>query len=512
MLIDVVFAIAQKRFKDEVFQQIDSLKDISYGKAINIKGENEILLLDVFMPPKIDTIKHRPLVIFIHGGGFQNNTKTTTYGSMLCNLFAKRGFVSATINYRLGVENSGIIGDKKIKTNNDFAEAMYRAQQDGKAAIRFFRKYAENYGIDTAQIFIAGSSAGAMIGMSIAYMNELEVPKSIDVNKWGSLEGSSGNEGFSSKVAGVMNAWGSMIDYNWIQKEDVPLFNTAGINDDTVPYDSSFDYHGFKYGPVVLFEHCVSLGIPTGLRPFENAGHTLDGNRVKQDSCIKSMADWLFTQLKFKKGNDVGNVFRFENDINRFDSLNLVEVDNSNSIMFLGSSFVRKWDNIRKDLDYQDIIHRGFGGSNLMDVAYYIKRIVYPHHPKAIFIYVGNDITGKDQDKSPDQVLALFKYVVKIIRNKYPIVPITWLAISPSIKRWLVWDKITEVNSLLKNYTLTQNNLYFIDAGNNFLNQQGTPNEKYFASDKLHYNTEGYILWGKSISASVKAIVAKSQQ
>jgi len=91
-------------------------------------------------------------------------------------------------------------------------------------------------------------------------------------------------------------------------------------------------------------------------------------------------------------------------------------------------------------------------------------------------------------------------------------VPITWLAISPSIKRWLVWDKITEVNSLLKNYTLTQNNLYFIDAGNNFLNQQGTPNEKYFSSDKLHYNTEGYILWGKSISASVKAIVAKSQQ
>ncbi len=71
------------------------------------------------------------------------------------------------------------------------------------------------------------------------------------------MEGNSGNEGYSSKVNGVMNCWGALIDYSWIRKGDVPLFNAAGTLDKTVPYDSSFDYHGFKYGPYTLFQHCL---------------------------------------------------------------------------------------------------------------------------------------------------------------------------------------------------------------------------------------------------------------
>ena len=58
----------------------------------------------------------------------------------------------------------------------------------------------------------------------MAYMDEKEVPAGVDVHQWGTLEGNSGNEGYSSKVAGVMNAWGALIDYKWIQKGDPPLF------------------------------------------------------------------------------------------------------------------------------------------------------------------------------------------------------------------------------------------------------------------------------------------------
>lgn len=504
-LISFNHAIGQKRYKDEVFSSLDSLRDIQYGEAINIKGENEKLLLDVFTPTN-DTNKKRPLVIFIHGGGFQNNSKTGSYSSMLCTSFAKRGYVTATIDYRLGVEKSGEVNGKKEKTSKDYANALYRAQQDGKAAIRFFRKNALQYGIDTSQIFITGSSAGAKTCLAIAYMNENEVPADVDKAKWGTIEGQSGNEGYSSKVSGVMNAWGAMIDYKWIQKGDAPLFNTAGTADKTVPYDSSYDYHGFKYGPYILYQHCLSLGIPTGWRPFYGAGHTLDNNKTKQDSCIQSMASWLYTQLRFGKNNNEEGVFKWEKDIKKFDSLNAVEKDNANSIMFLGSSYIRRWTNIRQDLEYKDIIHRGFGGCNLRDVAYYLKRIVYPHQPKAIFIYVGNDITTSEKDKSPDQVLELYKYIVKTIREKYPNIPITWLAISPSIKRWAVWDKITEANNLVKAFTATEKNLFYVDAGAGFLNKDGQPEAKYYVEDKLHYNDEGYKLWGKTIKEEVKKI------
>ena len=227
---------AQKRFKDEVFSSIDSVNNIQYGEATNIKGNKEKLLLDVITPPKEDSLKYRPLLIFIHGGGFQNNSKNGSYSSMVCNSFAKRGYVTATIDYRLGVEKSGVDAEgKKDKTNGDYANALYRAQQDGKAAIRFFRKHAEEYGIDTSQIFITGSSAGSKTCLAIAYMNENEIPADVNQKKWGTIEGNSGNDGYSSKVHGVMNAWGAMIDYKWIQKGEVPLFNTAGTEDKTVP-------------------------------------------------------------------------------------------------------------------------------------------------------------------------------------------------------------------------------------------------------------------------------------
>ncbi len=163
---------AQKRYKEEVFTNVDSMLNIQYGEAKNLKGDYEQLLLDIFLPPQNDTIIRRPLLIFIHGGGFQNNSKTGSYSSLVCQSFAKRGYVTATIDYRLGVNKS--------KTNTDYAEAMYRAQQDGKAAIRFFRRYADKYGIDTSQVFITGSSAGSKTCLAIAYMNEEEIPKEVD--------------------------------------------------------------------------------------------------------------------------------------------------------------------------------------------------------------------------------------------------------------------------------------------------------------------------------------------
>ena len=489
---------AQKRFQSEIFTSIDSLKNIQYGQALNIKGINEKLILDIVRPPLSDTMKLRPLLIFIHGGGFKNNSRSGAYSSMVCNNFAKKGYVTATIDYRLGVGSDN--------SNKDYFEAMYRAQQDGKAAIRFFRRYAGIYGIDTTQIFITGSSAGSKTCMAIAYMDEQDIPLEVDVKKWGSLEGSSGNEGYSSKVHGVLNAWGAMPDYKWINKYDAPLFTTSGTADKTVPFDSSYDYHGFKYGSYILYQRCLEVGVPTGWRPFINAGHTLDNNKLKQDSCIQSMSAWLYTQLKINRGKSEEGVFRWEKDITAFDSLNTVENYGNNAIMFLGSSYIRYWKNISEDLKYKSVIQRGFGGCNLRDVAYYVKRIVYPHNPKALFVYVGNDIVAGEKDKTPDQVVELFKYMVKVVREKYPVMPITWLAISPSEKRWLVWDKIQEANSLIKAYCENNPHLFYIDSTDQYLGKDGRPVTSLYRDDKLHYNEDGYKVWGKAIRKKVKVI------
>jgi lysophospholipase L1-like esterase len=221
------------------------------------------------------------------------------------------------------------------------------------------------------------------------------------------------------------------------------------------------------------------------------------------------MAAWLYTQLKINKGKNEEGVLRWEKEIKVFDSLNAIENYSNNANMFLGSSYIRLWKNIREDLKYKEMIHRGFGGCNLRDVAYYVKRIVYPHNPKALFIYVGNDIVAGEKDKAPDQVLELYKYIVKVVREKYPAIPITFLAISPSEKRWAAWDRIQEANALIKDFCVAGSNLYYIESSNKFLGKDGKPITALYRDDKLHYNDKGYSVWGKNIRKQVKIISKK---
>jgi len=282
-----VFAQNTDRYKSEISTEIDTIPNVQYGEAINLKNESEKLLLDIYMP-KSDVLKNRPMILFIHGGGFLNGDKSKGYQIKFCKSFAKRGYVTSSINYRLGIN--------KTRTDADFAEAMFRAVQDAKAAVRFFRKYADEYGIDPNQIFISGGSAGSMTALQLAYMDQNEVPETIDQNKWGNLEGKSGNEGFSSSVSGVINCWGAMININWINTGDVPLFSIHGNADLTVSYDGSFSYHGFKYGSKNIYERALSVGIPTKLKIFEGAGHNIGPE--KQIIAIEEVNEWLYGLLQ----------------------------------------------------------------------------------------------------------------------------------------------------------------------------------------------------------------------
>ncbi len=290
---------AQKteRYQSDIFPQIDSITNVQYGEAVNLKDETEKLLLDIYMPQS-DTEKKRPLLIGVHGGGFVNGNKSGGFQLSVCKNLAKKGYVTTSIDYRLGVKNP--------RTNTAYFEAMYRAVQDAKAAVRFFRKNAEMYGIDTSKIYVLGGSAGSMTVLQLAYLDQDEVPSDIDIKKMGTLEGTSGNAGFSSKVHGVVDCWGAMVDFKWINKGDVPLYCIHGTADSTVPYDDSYAYHGFAYGSKILHERALSLGIPTGLRLFEKAGHNIG----KENSAIamEDVVTWLFDRVQNKERATSKNV------------------------------------------------------------------------------------------------------------------------------------------------------------------------------------------------------------
>jgi len=197
----------------------------------------------------------------------------------------------------------------------------------------------------------------------------------------------------------------------------------------------------------------------------------------------------------------------YEGAIQRFEQLDLSESYQSDAILFVGSSSIRLWDTIAEDMAPYPVIQRGFGGSRLSDVAWYVRRIIYPHRFRALVLFVANDISGGDSDRTPEEVSGLFEDVVDIVREKYPTTPIFWIAVTPTESRWAAWPQIRSAGELIRQVCSERENLYFIDTSQYYLRPDGRPNPTYFREDKLHLNRDGYRLWSRIIKKHLDRVL-----
>ncbi len=234
------FALCQcdGRYQDEIFTSVNTINDVNYSDVFSDNAHK----MDIYMPDG-DTATNRPLIIFIHGGSFYGGDKSQIDCQDFCRTFAKKGYVTASVNYRL----VSFINIASFLTNHDEQyEAVLKATSDVKAAIRYFRKdvaNGNNYGIDPNSIFVGGSSAGGVTAIHLAYIDNISdlptTPLDIQavVNNLGGLEGDAGNLGFSSQVNGVISFAGGINTLNWLDSNDEPLFSAQGTADQTVNYN-----------------------------------------------------------------------------------------------------------------------------------------------------------------------------------------------------------------------------------------------------------------------------------
>jgi acetyl esterase/lipase len=138
--------------------------------------DGESLALNIARP-KVES-GMRPAVLCIHGGGFRAG-KRESYDA-LCMRLAEKGFVAATITYRLAPKHQ-------------FPAAVH----DCKAAVRWLRANANKYKIDPAKIGVTGGSAGGHLAQFLGVT--AHVPQ---------FEGTGGNPDQSSQVACVVNVYG----------------------------------------------------------------------------------------------------------------------------------------------------------------------------------------------------------------------------------------------------------------------------------------------------------------
>ncbi len=183
---------------------------------------------------------------------------------------------------------------------------------------------------------------------------------------------------------------------------------------------------------------------------------------------------------------------RWEKDIQAFEKQDQKAFPPKGSILFLGSSSIRKWD-LNKYFPDLKTINRGFGGSQMEDPVYYADRIVFPYNPKIIVLYEGdNDINN---GKTPETIFTDYKDFVKIVHDKLPKTRILYICIKPSMSRWPVIDKLRQTNELIRKFTQKDKRLQYLDVDAPMTGNDGKPRPELFEKDNLHLNHEGYVLW-----------------
>jgi acetyl esterase/lipase len=190
------------RYLDPVFSQLEVQYDIVYGQAVDDSGELQALKLDLYQPVG-DNARTRPVVIFAHGGAFTSGDKGQERNAAIADLLARRGWVTASINFRI-----------------DGSEQ--HATDDLQAAVRWFRAHAEDYRIDPEKIVVMGPSSGAVSALVTNF--EPEDP------------GNSGNPGYPSNVAGALSVSGAVQDLSIIGPGEPPIAMFHAMDDVVIPF------------------------------------------------------------------------------------------------------------------------------------------------------------------------------------------------------------------------------------------------------------------------------------
>ncbi|MDZ4848491.1 MAG: GDSL-type esterase/lipase family protein [Pirellulaceae bacterium] len=202
----------------------------------------------------------------------------------------------------------------------------------------------------------------------------------------------------------------------------------------------------------------------------------------------------------------------WEKDIAAWEKSDQTEVAGDSTLLFLGSSSIRRWQTLSTDIEPWKAIGRGYGGAKFSDLAIYAPRLLAAHHPKGVVVYVGNDITGKaETDKKPEEIVRLFGIVVDAIKKQAPQAEIFLIAITPAPSRFAAWPKIQTANSQLQEFCKKHTKLHFIETHSAYLTTDGQPRPELYVEDRLHQNEVGYKLWSGIIRKELESVYGKSE-
>lgn len=284
------------RYSADVFTAVSQTSGLTYGlNSVRDYSANDgagadtpvTLQLD-FYEPTGDTVRQRPLIIFAFGGSFVGGQRQDL--DDLCRAFARKGYATATIDYRLIPAGAGFANYFLVLNSPALlADQIVRASSDMKAAVRFFRHDAattKTFRIDPTRIFVGGYSAGAITALQTAYIDS----PTEDGTFTAAYQANGGLEGNTdlpapnnllptynaTGLAGVLNLAGAVATLSVVSAGNPPLFSAHGTSDTTVPYNSGpalGNPNYTVYGSGLLAPQATSVGIANLLYTIPNGNH-----------------------------------------------------------------------------------------------------------------------------------------------------------------------------------------------------------------------------------------------
>lgn len=252
-----------QRYLTPQFTNVKVTKNVKFGANKSFSSlftQVEDLTMDVYEPDG-DTLSERPVIILGHGGSYLAmylwGVKEQYSIAEMCTRFAKLGYVAVSIDYRLGWEAGSSDPEVREKT---IVNAVYRAMQDFKTCIRYFRNdYTTNnnqWKVNPCKIFVGGTNSGGYSALAVSNLNkvsEMEAPKFLDSNGdpyvnqslTGDFDGFGGSEnvdnypGYNSNASAVLALGAATGDTSWVEAGEIPVVALHGIEETTTPYNTA---------------------------------------------------------------------------------------------------------------------------------------------------------------------------------------------------------------------------------------------------------------------------------
>jgi hypothetical protein len=282
----------------------------------------DTLRMDIYYPnSSVETLAKRPLIVFAFGGGFIGGTRSDMV--YFCKEFAKRGYVTATVDYRLGWGCLDMTAATLCLCNDYIGlySAAYRAMQDFNSSLRFLSYNSSKYKIDTNFVFVSGVSAGSITAMNAAFMNQAEIDSKLSWvhSSFGSIDSSGNSYPKNYKIKGVLDFCGAVFDTAY-------MTNNSDIS--IVSFHDSIDcvvntYHDYLInctgnchnlfpmdGSAVIYSKAIKNGTCAELNINPAIGHCSSnyGYVINQGSCfLKRVLCNTCSSVRYKNESNIAS-------------------------------------------------------------------------------------------------------------------------------------------------------------------------------------------------------------